>query len=33
LVTIFINDHNFTINCEDLMTKLRRSYYEFVTIL
>jgi len=33
LVAIFIYDRNFTISCDDLMTKLRRSYDEVVTNL
>jgi len=33
LVAIFIYDHNFAISCDDLMTKLRRSYDKYVTIL
>jgi len=28
LVAIFIYDHNFTMSCDDLMTKIRRSYDE-----
>jgi len=26
-------NHNFTISCDDLMTKLQQSYDEYVTIL
>jgi len=33
LVAIFIYDHNFTIYCDDLMTKLRRNCNYFTIIL
>ena len=33
IAAIFIYDHNFTISCDDLMTKLRRIYDEVMTIL